>query len=176
MTWHNSPTGTTDTVYQVRWGGSSVGGPQGDLAWGLDGNDSVLTGNSICMDTFLNATTDYINYCATNAYATKVFFTTGPVDGGGNTGESGYQRSIKHTYLKNYVTASSDRILFDYADILCWSNSGGLNTRTWTDNGGILQTFPYIHSDNMLDLDGTYTEDGDPIGQRGALRLAKALW
>jgi len=28
----------------------------------------------------------------------------------------------------------------------------------------------------MLDLDGTYQEDGDHIGQRGAVRLAKALW
>ena len=28
----------------------------------------------------------------------------------------------------------------------------------------------------MLDLDGSYTEDGDHIGQRGALRLAKAMW
>jgi hypothetical protein len=25
-------------------------------------------------------------------------------------------------------------------------------------------------------MDGTYTEDGDHIGQRGALRLAKAMW
>ncbi len=34
-----------------------------------------------------------------------------------------------------------------------------------------------IHSDNMLNLDGTpHTEDGDHIGQRGALRLGKALW
>ena len=28
----------------------------------------------------------------------------------------------------------------------------------------------------MLDLDGTYTEDHDHIGERGALRLGKALW
>ena len=38
------------------------------------------------------------------------------------------------------------------------------------------RTFQYIHADNMLDLDGTYAEDGDHIGQRGALRLAKAMW
>jgi len=28
----------------------------------------------------------------------------------------------------------------------------------------------------MLDLSGSYAEDGDHIGQRGALRLAKAMW
>lgn len=85
-TWHNSPGGGIDPVYQVRWAGSSVGGPEGDLRWGLDGADYALTGNSVCMDT------------------------------------------------------------------------------------------PFIHADNMLDLDGSYQEDGDHIGERGALRLAKALW
>jgi hypothetical protein len=114
--------------------------------------------------------------CTNSGYATEVFFTTGPVDGGGNTGESGYQRFLKHEYMRSYVTATTDGILFDYADILNWSNDNELNTTTWTDYGGTLQTFPSIHSDNMLDLDGTYTEDGDHIGQRGALRLAKALW
>ena len=28
----------------------------------------------------------------------------------------------------------------------------------------------------MEDLDGTYSEDGDHIGEAGALRLGKALW
>ncbi|MBN1463429.1 MAG: T9SS type A sorting domain-containing protein [Paludibacteraceae bacterium] len=176
MTWTNSPTGTIDPLYQVRWAGSSDGGPQGNAAWGLDANDSVLTGNSVCMDNYLIATTEYSNYCAANSYPTKLFFTTGPVDGGGNTGENGYQRSIKHEYIRNYVQASSDRILFDYADILCWSDAGEQHTITWTDYGSVLRTFQYIHSDNMLDLDGSYAEDGDHIGQRGAVRLAKALW
>ena len=176
MTWHNSSGGGIDPVYQVRWAGSSVGGLQGDLRWGLDANDSVLTGNSVCMDRYLNATTEYINHCTNNSYLTKVFFTTGPVDGGGNTGERGYQRNLKHEYIRNYVLASSDRILFDYADILCWSNAGVQNTTTWTDYGSTLQTFQYIHSDNMLDLDGTYIEDGVHIGERGSVRLAKALW
>jgi hypothetical protein len=128
------------------------------------------------MDTYLDATQQYIDHCQANGYATRVLFTTGPVDGGGNTGESGYQRHLKHERIRAYVQASLDRVLFDYADILCWSNAGELNTRTWTDYGGTLRTFPYIHDDNMLDLDGSYTEDGDHIGERGALRLAKALW
>jgi hypothetical protein len=176
MTWHNPPGGGIDPVYQVRWAGSSVGGPDGDLRWGLDSGDSVLTGNRVCMQTYIDATAGYVAHCMNSGYPTRVFFTTGPVDGGGNTGENGYQRSLKHDRLHAYIAQADSGLLFDYADILCWSNSGELNTETWTDYGGVLQTYPYIHDDNMLDLDGTYTEDGDHIGERGALRLAKALW
>jgi hypothetical protein len=74
------------------------------------------------------------------------------------------------------VRASSDGILFDYADILTWGDDGLQKTTTWVDFGGTEQVFPAIHDDNMLDLDGSYQEDGDHIGERGALRLAKALW
>ncbi len=176
MTWHNSPDGGIDPVHQVRWAGSSVGGPEGDLPWGLDAADSALTGNSVCMDTYLNAVEQYIAHCKANAFSTRVFYTTGPVDGGGNTGESGYQRYLKHEYIRDYVRASSDGILFDYADILTWGDDGVQNTTTWVDHGGTERVFPFIHDDNMLDLDGSYTEDGDHIGERGALRLAKALW
>ncbi|HEY4721131.1 MAG TPA: twin-arginine translocation signal domain-containing protein, partial [Anaerolineae bacterium] len=87
-TWQNGPGGTTDPVYQVQWAGSSVGGPDGNLRWGLDAGDYALTGNHVCMDTYLDATQQYMAHCTANAYPTKVFFTTGPVDGGGNTGES----------------------------------------------------------------------------------------
>jgi hypothetical protein len=174
MTWHNGPGGTIDPVYQVRWAGSSVGGPDGDLRWGLDTGDVALTGNHVTMDTYLNATQEYMTYAQTNGYPTKVFFTTGPVDG--YSGESGYQRQIKHEYIRDYVLASSDRILFDYADILSWSDADQQNLQSWTDYGGVPRQYQMIHADNMLDLDGTYTEDGDHIGQRGALRLGKALW
>jgi hypothetical protein len=173
-TWHNNPGGGTDSVYKVRWAGSSVGGPEGDLRWGLDAGDFDLTSNSVCMDTYLTATRQYMDYCASNNYATRVFFTTGPVDG--STGESGYQREIKHDYIRSYVAGMTNGILFDYADILCWSDYGTLQTTTWTDFGGTPRTYPIIHTNNMKDLDGSYTEDGDHIGQRGALRLGKALW
>ena len=175
MTWHNSPTGTVDPVYQVRWAGSSEGGPDGDMRWGLDAGDIALTGNRVTMDTYLSATQQYIDHAQANGYPTKVFFTTGPVDG--YSGESGYQRQLKHEYIRNYVLASSDRILFDYADILSWSNAGQQNLSSWTDYGSVSKQYQMIHSDNMLDLDGTtHTEDGDHIGPRGALRLGKALW
>ncbi len=176
MTWQNGVGGTIDPEFQVRWAGASEGGPQGSMRWGLDAEDSILTGNSVCMDNYINATMQYIQYCKDNGYKTKVFFTTGPVDGGGNTGESGYQRYLKHQYIRQFVLNNDNLILFDYADILTWGDDGEHNLITWTDYAGVEQTFPYIHPDNMLDLAGTYAEDGDHIGERGALRMAKAMW
>ncbi len=173
-TWHNLPGGTRDPVHDVRWAGSSVGGPEGDLRWGLDADDTALTGNSVNMDTYFQATVEYIEHCRTNGYLTQPFFTTGPVDGN-SADENGYQRETKHQYIRDFVLTSDDYILFDYADILCWSNAGEMNTGTWNDDGN-LRVYPQIHPDNKLDLDGTYVEDGDHIGQRGALRIAKALW
>ncbi len=176
MTWTNNPGGTTDSVYQVQWAGSSDGGPEGNLRWGLDAGDQALTGNSVCMDTYLGATQQYIDHCQTSGYPTKVFFTTGPVDGGGNTGENGYQRHLKHNHIRNYVNANTSRILFDYADILCWSNAGQQQTTNWTDRGGTSRTYQVIHPDNMKDLAGNDNASVGHIGERGALRLAKALW
>lgn len=174
MTWQNGPGGIRDSVYQVRWAGSSEGGPQGSLRWGLDAGDSALTGNSVCMDTYLWATQSYIDSCAANGWPTVVFFTTGPVDGNDNS-ENGYQREVKHQYIRDYVLQDTTRVLFDYADILCWSDSGQQHIATWND-GGTPRCYPQIHDDNMLDTNGGYVEDGDHIGQRGAVRLAKAMW
>lgn len=174
MTWQNGPGGARDSVYQVRWAGSSEGGPQGSLRWGLDAGDSALTGNSVCMDTYLWATQSFADSCATNGWPTVVFFTTGPVDGNDNS-ENGYQREVKHQYLRDYVLQDSTRVLFDYADILCWSDSGQQHIAAWND-GGTPRYYPQIHDDNMLDTNGSYVEDGDHIGQRGAIRLAKAMW
>jgi|GEM_PF-2312347 len=173
-TWHNSPGGTVDPVYNVRWAGSSAGGPEGDLRWGLDAGDQVLTGNSVSMDTYLAATQTFSDHCRTRGYETRVFFTTGPVDG--YEGESGYQRHLKHEHIRKYVAESSGECLFDYADILAWSNAGAQNLQTWTDYAGNPKQYQMIHADNTLDLDGSTYEDGDHIGQRGALRLGKALW
>jgi hypothetical protein len=183
MTWQNSPGGGLDAVHQVHWAGSSVGTPDSDpdvepygKRWGLDADDFTLTGNHVCMDTYLDGTQQYISHCQVNNCPTQVFFTTGPVDGGGNTGENGYQRHLKHEHIRNYVNADSSRILFDYADILCWSDAGIQNTTTWTDYGSTLRTFQYIHNDNLKDLSGNPDTSVGHIGARGALRLAKALW
>lgn len=183
MTWHNVPGGGEDPIYKVRWAGSSEGGPNGDLRWGLDSGDQPLTGNTVCMDTYLNAVEQYNQHCITNGYSTKVIFTTGPVDDGNGTmagTENGFQRELKHDYIRKYVRSGSLRILFDYADILCWNNSGVEHITNWND-GGTIRPHVNIHPDNMKDYDGSWnmiahTEDGDHIGEVGALRLAKAMW
>ena len=173
-TWHNPPGGEVDPVYQVRWAGSSEGGPDGDLRWGLDAEDTVLTDNRVCMDSYLSATQQYDDFCRTSGFGTRVFFTTGPVDS--YSGESGYQRQLKYDHIREYISRSTNAILLDYADILSWSGSGQQNSETWVDFGGATQSFQMIHPDNMVDLNGSYVEDGDHIGERGAVRLAKALW
>lgn len=159
---------TADPVYGCRWAGSSAGGPDGDTDWGLDSGDYDMTLNRVSMDTYLSATDNYRKYCAENGYAAKVIFTTGPAD---VAGEDGYQGYLKHQRLRAYVAANSHRILFDYCDILCYDNFGVQNTTSWEGH-----TYEIIANDNMLDLDGSYAEDGDHIGERGALRLAKAQW
>jgi hypothetical protein len=183
MTWQNAPGGTKDPVHNVRWAGSSEGGPDGNMRWGLNSADKTLTGNSVCMDTYLDAVEQYIKHCTDNGYPTKVIFTTGPVDNEESNmagTENGFQREIKHDYIRSYVNANNSRILFDYADILCYNNSGVKYIANWND-GGTLRSHANIHPDNMKDYDVswnpiTHTEDGDHIGEVGALRLAKAMW
>lgn len=162
---YNISSSTTDPVYGCHWFGRSLNGPDGSKAWGLDAADYSITGNSVSMDTYLNATQDYINYCAANGYKTKVFFSTGPVEPTHYVGERGYQGSIKHQYIRNYVKADASRILFDYADILCYDNNGSKSTDIW--NGHV---FPVITPTNYGNASIGH------IGEEGALRLAKAMW
>lgn len=171
-------TSSRNTTYNVPWYGSSVRGPEGDLSWGLTSADYSITGNSVCMDTYLSAVEEYKTYCETNNYSCKVIYTTGPVDN--YSGAAGYQGEVKHDYIRNYVAADPSRILFDYADILCYNNSGEKNIINWSDNG-TNRPFAHIHSDNMMDYDVNWntiahTEDGDHIGEVGTVRLAKAMW
>lgn len=176
MSWLNDPGGGIDPVYQVHWAGSSEGGPQGNLRWGLDAGDQSLTSNSVSMDTYLNATRQYIDHSKANNYKTKVFFTTGPVDSY-TSGESGYQLHLKQEHIRDYVIAN-DGILFDYADILAWGDDGTQPTNSWTDYGGVLRVFPTMHLDNKNDLSGNFAPNNNTyhIGDRGALRLGKAMW
>jgi hypothetical protein len=154
---------TIDPTFGCHWFGSSVGSPEGNISWGLDAADYTITGNSVSMDTYLNANQDYTAYCTANGYNTRVVFTTGPVDD--FLGESGYQGHLKHEYIRNFVAINTSRILFDYADILCYDNNGTQSTTTW--NG---HTFPIITTSNRGD--GSIGH----IGSAGAIRLAKAQW
>jgi len=158
------PSATADPVYGVRWFGVSFGSSSGDIvAWGLDDDDNSITGNVVNLNTYLSATQQYIDHCAANGYDTKVFFTTGPVDI--VTGDAGYQNHLKMEAIRNYVKADPSRILFDYADILCYDDNGSLTTTTW--NG---HTYPIITKTNLGDASIGH------IGSAGAIRLAKAMW
>lgn len=181
MTRGDAPGGGLDMVHQVHWAGRSEGSPSGSKRWGLNSEDEALTGNVVSMDTYLDAVDSYIQFCEQNSYATQWIFTTGPVDRAEHAAsENGFQREIKHDYIRDYVAQDPSRILFDYADILCWSNSGEQFITDWND-GGSVRPHAHIHPDNMMDYDASWNlvehvEDGDHIGEVGTVRLAKALW
>ncbi len=111
----------------------------------------------------------YNQHCTDNGYNSVVIFTTGPVDGN-NGNENGFQREIKHDYIRNHVNTNGG-ILFDYADILYYNDAGELAEYTWND-GGNPRVYKGIHPDNDEKGDGEKTGH---IGNAGALRLAKAL-
>jgi len=157
---------TVDPVYGCRWYGRSYNGPEGDRCWGLDASDKAITGNSVCLDTYLSATQEYVDYCATQGYKTKVYFTTGPVEPTYYKNEAGYQSSLKHQRIRDYVVGDPSRILYDYADILCYDDGSEIMaTSTW--NG---HTFPVITPTNYGD--GNLGHIDSP----GVIRLAKAMW
>ncbi len=72
---------------------------------------------------------------------------------------------MKYEHIRNYVKANPERILFDYADILCYDSNNNLTTLSW--NG---HTFPSISPSNHGD--GSIGH----ISEEGAVRLAKATW
>ncbi|HLO59030.1 MAG TPA: hypothetical protein VK172_14865 [Lentimicrobium sp.] len=157
----------TDATTGNHWYGWSEQGPSGDHAWGIDDADNSASGNSINMDDYLDATQQYINYCATHNIPTKVFFTTGPVDRGASQGsEAMYQGYLKYEHIRNYVLQDETRILFDFADILCYDNGSSTPyTVTWDGH-----TFPEITPTNLGSMDAGH------IGSVGRARLAKAMW
>ena len=130
------------------------------FAWCYDPYIEVGEGIS----TYLSATQQYIDYCKANKYLTKVFFTTGPVDEV-YSGQFGYDNHRRYEQIRDYVAADPSRVLFDYADILCWDDDGAPNTQMW--NG---YTYPAITTINYTPA--TYGH----ISKAGALRLGKALW
>ncbi len=155
-----------DPVYKVHWYGASKGGPEGDRCWGLDEGDYAITGNSVNLETYFGAMEEYIAHCASESPTTRIIFTTGPVDYEGDyVGEAAYQGHIKHEAIKAYVREDSTRILFDYADILCYDDDGNLTTKEW--NG---YTYPSISPTNELPRATGH------ISETGAIRLAKAQW
>jgi hypothetical protein len=179
MTWVNAPGGGLDSEYNIHWAGSA-----GGERWGLNSGDQSLTGNAVCMDSYLRAIETYNAHARTNKYQTVTVYTTGPVDDNSGT-ENGYQRELKHNYIRDYVNRHPEAILFDYADILVYNDSGQKYTANWND-GGTNRPHPQIHPDNLKDYNSSWQMippdgQGDPlgddhIGEVGALRIAKAMW
>jgi len=112
---------------------------------------------------YLQATQEYYNYCSSKGYPTKVFFSTGPVDD--YSGLSGYYNHLRWKQIRDYVGQDANRILFDYADILCWSNSGVQTTQAYKS-----YTYPAIVPENYLPITQGHISD------IGSIRLAKAMW
>lgn len=179
MTWDGAGSvdigGTTDPVLACRWTGCSRDGPEGDRVWGLDARDDTLTSNTVCVDTYLGVIESIRRYAHDEGLPTEVVFTTGPVDEFGGSTEQGYARWLKHEHIRDYV-AEHGGILFDYADILSYSNAGAVATSSWTDGGSVEHVFNEIHADNLTNLEGGYENDVGHIGSTGAVRIAKALW
>lgn len=159
--WYTSSTAITRTKSSIAY--CNITGPSLDIfgfGWCWDPGETDMTD-------YLDATQQYIDYCSTNGYNTIVIFTTGPVDSDCATGETGYLKYLAYEDIRDYVNADSTRILFDYADILCYNDDGsGPNTASYNGN-----TFPIITSDNL-----TPTIESYHISEVGALRLAKAMW
>lgn len=172
----------SDTEFGCRWGGRSYywnGSSFADAGfWGLDDGDNSLVdpGNSKPHVVNCQNYIDAIVAIDDHDPNTLCFFTTGPVDNynsGGysdtrNEGESGYQRYLKHEFIREHVT-NNGGVLFDYADILSHNNSNELQTTIW--NG---HTFPLIHPDNDDEYDGG--AGSCHISEEGCIRLAKAMW
>ena len=171
MTWGNSATTEKDPVYGCGWAGASKGTPEDPLStyglpWGLDSGDYDITGNTVCMQTYLDAVSEY------NIDEPRIVFiyTTGPVDGYDD--ERGYQRYLKHEYIREYVSDNGG-VLFDYADILGWDYDAKEYTTTEWDS------HVFQIGNPALAPGGTGYDGGDGgchISEDGCLQLGKALW
>ncbi|MBE0673433.1 MAG: hypothetical protein IH591_02110, partial [Bacteroidales bacterium] len=168
MSSYNTP--TRDPVYKVKWMGPSVGGPDGSRAWGLDSDDYSITRNRVSLNTYLEATGWFQDYCDSKGYDTKVIFTTGVADSVIYYGEPSYQRYVKNEYMRNYVKADPSRVLLDYEDIVCYDDGSTVpHTAVWSYEG-VNYVYPLITPRNSIPFEGYH------ISRAGALRLGKAIW
>ncbi len=155
--------GGVDPVFNTRWAGWSEGGPDGNLSWGLDAEDSALTGNSVSLQNYLDAW----DYYEQNNPDMAIVYSTGPVD---YVGEMGYQRYLKHEGIRDWVNNDQDRILFDYGDILTYNNAGEQASSIWDGH-----TYPSEHPENDGDVDPFGYGKGH-LGEEGYLKIGKAMW
>jgi len=133
------------------------------------------------MDTIIGGFNYFNDYFITKNYKTRLLFSTLPVDDDPDYGtegtEAGFQREIKSQYLRDYVNAHDNIVLFDYADILRYNNNGEHYQLAWNQSG-TNRYYSQIHPDNLVNLPNTNNDPTmeDHIGGVGSVRLGKALW
>jgi len=156
--WYTSATAITRTKAGLDYY-NTTGPLMSALGFGWCWDPAELSSD---MDDYVDATEEYINHIKTNNYPTKIFFTTGPLDGAGGT----YDKYLSYEFIRNSVDLDTTRILFDYADILSYDNGSDVQY-TITESG---YTIPAITTTNIGD--GSIGH----ISEVGAVRLAKAMW
>ena len=179
-TWTYAASNTSsgiDPVYLCHWYGRSVGGPQGDRAWGIDIDDSANCGNSVTISKYSEAYRAYADTCRNRGYHMKVILTTGPAEFSWEAipasaqKEMGYQRHLKFERIREYCDTCDSCILFDFNDILTHNNSGVQARDTFIDTIGRMHVFPKFHIDNGVAPNAPYH-----FGDTGGVRIAKALY
>jgi len=115
---------------------------------------------------YIEATKEYIDYCA-DSIDTKIYYTTGPVDL--MYDEIGYNKYLMYEQIRDSVSADPSRMLFDFADILYYDDSGDYSTEpytvTWDGH-----TYPVGTPTNVEDDFGAH------MSWEAAVRLAKGVW
>lgn len=159
--WYKSELAISTTKNGITYVNETIGNTISSmaLAWCWDTEE-------IDMAPYLSATQEYVDYSKAKGYPTKVIFTTGPVDNCNASGLIGYKKYLAYEAIRNYVNEDPARILFDYADILCYDDGSNAPFTTTYDN----KTYPVITPTNLGD--GKFGH----IGEAGCLRLAKATW
>ena len=158
--WYDFPEGVAQTKVGISYAHNhSLTMAAYGFAWCYDEGTTDATG-------YINATQSYVDYCTSNSIPTKVFFTTGPLDGFIGEGEYGYMNYLRYEQIRDYVSANPSAIFFDYADIISYNNEGVQSTTTWDGH-----TFPAIAPD-LIGEDGA----GGHISGMATIRLAKAMW
>lgn len=174
MTWHNGVTVAKDPVYGCGWAGSSENGPDGDRAWGLNSGDRSITGNRVSMQTYLDA----VDFYNSNESNIRTIFTTGPVDDNPDS-ELGYQRHLKHEYIRDYVR-NNGGILLDYADILSWDyeNNRSPGNDYWTDGNSVIHQWRGANRDLATGGPGYSrgSHGGCHVSREACILLGQAIW
>lgn len=121
--------------------------------------------NKFC---YIDQTADWATYrdsmqSLESTYGNTVFvYMTIPIKTDTNS-EAGYQRQVFNDSLRNFISGSSSRVLFDIADIEAYSPGGVQQTSSYSGN-----TYQLLHAD--------YTDDGGHLNGTGRVRVAKGLY